>query len=165
MTKTKMLLPILVLFVIGLATEIGCKSQQQRLEPGGAYSGAILTVTNDASGNMVTNAVQVTASDIALYQSDLAMDLAHNTFVTVSDFEERNRQLLWSISHDIKHTLDKARPQVVQIMTAWAKARQAYLANKTPAGLSDLQTLLFQMQNLATAAQAGLAAAGAAPNP
>jgi len=117
---------------------VGCASGNARLETGGAYAR-----TNNAP-------------DYAFYALEVSYDLALSAFKTASRLEIDNRQLFWSVSPEIKHTLDAIRPQALAAARAYSKARAIYVSNPTPSGLSGLQTLLGQFQNLATAAVASL---------
>lgn len=94
--------------------------------------------------------------DKAFYAVDASFELSYSAVNTVFDFEKNNRQMLWDLSPEIKHTLDKIRPQAKEVVVAYAKARKEYTANPTPAGLSALETVLARMQQLATATQAAL---------
>lgn len=129
----------------------GCKSN--KLEPGGAYAPSTPVVTDG-----VTNWVATAAPDPIFYSTDVAFDFAYTIVDTAFKFEKDNRQLLWSLSPEIKQTLDKLRPQAAAVVTAYTTARAKYLQNPTPAGLSQLSTLLSQIQNLSAAAQAALPA-------
>lgn len=115
-----------------LAAPTGCAS---RLESGGAY----------AKANQ--------APDKAFFAVDSAFDIAYSAVDTVFKFEKNNRTFLWQISPEIKHTLDKLRPQAKAAVITYGRARSAYLANPTPAGLTTLQTTLSEMQRLASTAQ------------
>lgn len=146
---------LLTLAALSIGLCAGCKSSG-RLEQGGAYApGSYQIATND-SGGAVTNFVATAAPDRALFVIDSAFDLAYSTFTTVTDIERRNRQWLWSVSPDIKHSLDKIRPQASEAAKRFSMARETYLKNPTPGGLTELQTILSQFQNLAASAQAAL---------
>lgn len=134
-----------------LAPLTGCKSN--KLAAGGAYAPANPVVTDGA-----TNWVATAAPDPVFYSTDLAFDFAYTLVDTAFTFEKNNRQLLWSLSPEIKQTLDKLRPQAAAVVNAYTAARKRYIANPTPAGLSQLTTLLSQIQNLSAAAQAALPA-------
>lgn len=128
---------------------IGCKTGQ--LETGGAYAPGVEVV---ADGR--TNVVATAAPDRALFVIDSAFELAYSAVDTAFSLEKTNRQLLWSISPDIKHTLDRIRPQAADAVRTYTRAREQYLQNPTPANLSLLETTLRQLQNLASAAQMAL---------
>jgi len=115
---------------------VGCS--RTTLEPGSPYS------------------VEGQAADVGFYATDAAFELAVSAFTTVTDFEKNNRQALWNISPEIKHGLDKARPEAKAVTLAYARARRAYVTYPTPAGLSTLDTVLGRMQQLAAAAQTAL---------
>jgi hypothetical protein len=71
-------------------------------------------------------------------------------------FERDNRDNLWKLSPDIKHTLDKIRPDAAQAVQTYAAARKAYIANPTPTGLSMLNTILAKVQQVSAAAAAAV---------
>ena len=129
---------------------IGC-ANTKKLEPGGAYAPAITTVDNG-----VTNTVAIAAPDKGFYAVDAAFDLVYSTVDAAFTFERDNRLLLWKISPEIKHQLDVIRPQAAEALQKWALARDAYMRNPTPAGLTTLQTVLGQMRQISQAAQAVL---------
>jgi len=114
------------------------------LAPGGAYAPV------DANGNPIQ------APDMVFYNIDAAYDLAYSTVDAAFRFERDNRTLLWKVSPQIKHTLDSIRPQAVSANADYLRARAAYMANPTPAGLTALQTVLSKISQLATAAAAAL---------
>lgn len=119
----------------------GCKAT---LEPGGAYA------------PVGTNGVAAVAADVGFFEVDSAFDLADSAVLAVMKFERDNRAMLWKASAQIKHTLDGIRPQIVAAEVDYAKARQVYMANPTPANLSGLQEILSKAQSLLAAAQAAL---------
>lgn len=127
----------------------GCANR--KLETGGRYAPGVAIHENG-----VTNIIATAAPDIGLFTVDSTFEILYSTIQTVFATERRNRDLLWSVSHDIKHTLDKLRPQVNEAILAYDTARRAYLANPTPAGLSKLQTVLGQLQSLASAVQTAI---------
>lgn len=116
----------------------GCATGNARLEPGGAYA---------PTGQ---------AADFAFYGVESAYALALAAFKTASRLEIDNRAALWAVSTNIKHTLDEIRPKALAADRAYAKARMAYLKDPTPDGLSGLQTILGQFQQLAGAAIAAI---------
>lgn len=135
--------------VLGLAASllIGCK---HTLQPGGAY--APITVTTNTAGVVVTNATAL--PDLTFYEVDAAFSMAYAALDGVFTWERDNRAVLWSISPQIKKTLDGIRPTAAQIVKDYAVARAAYKANPTPAGLATLQTILAKAQQLQAAAAA-----------
>lgn len=133
MKKLTQIIGLISLAVLLLSIPAGCKST---LEPGGAYA---------PIGQ---------APDKAFYGVDATFDLAEGIVDGALKFERDNRLLLWRLSPDIKHSLDKLRPEFVNIVKQWGTARKAYMANPTPAGLSTLQTILGQMQQVSQAIQA-----------
>lgn len=126
---------LVVAFTLTAAGPVGCAS---RLEPGGAY------------------ALEGQAPDKAFYAVEASFDLATSVVHTAFEFERSNRLMLWRISPDIKHGLDKLRPVAKQVVKEYGVAREAYLANPTPAGLSTMKTVLGRLQQTASAAQAVL---------
>jgi len=118
----------------------GCKGT---LAPGGAYN----------SGS--TNAVTI-KTDMAFFVVDSAYDLAYATIDAAFKFEKDNRALLWGRSKTIKHELDRIRPQAVTINARYLSARAIYLSNPTSNNLTILQTILAEIQRLATSATAAL---------
>jgi hypothetical protein len=127
----------------------GCKT---RLEQGGAYAPGIWTT--NASGEVTFAATA--APDPAFYAIDSAYELAYSAINAAFTIERNNRAYFWSVTHSIKHALDEIRPKAVEANLRFLKARRIYLANPTPAGLSDLQTTLMQIQSLSSAATAVL---------
>lgn len=113
----------------------GCKST---LEPGGAYAPA---------GQ---------APDKAFFAVDAAFDIAYSAVDAAFNFEKTNRQLLWKISPEIKHVMDKVRPQALVVAREYTEARRAYLLNPTPSGLTQLQTILSRLQQLSVAVTSAL---------
>lgn len=136
--KRLLLSAVLALSCIALIT--GC--HKTTLQPGGAY----------APTNSLGQATS--APDIAFYTADAAYEVAHLAVRAVLQFELNNRQYLWGLSPKIKQTLDGVRPDIIAAEREYDVARQAYLANPTPAGLTTLQTVLAKTQQLAVTAQA-----------
>ena len=144
MRKLRLLIPL----VITCACLLGCAS---RLESGGAYAPTTTVVENGQ-----TNIVATAAPDKAFFVADAAFDLSYSAVDAAFNFEKNNRLLLWRLSPEIKRELDKIRPQAFNAVQIYGQARDAYLANPTPAGLNTLQTALGRMQQLSGAAQAVL---------
>jgi hypothetical protein len=140
----------------------GCFGNQH-LENGGAYAPGTNIVATTADGTSTTNFVAASASDLAFFQVESAFDFAYSTIDAVFTIERDNRLLLWKISPDIKHTLDKLRPEAVEIRNDYIKARIAYQANPVPANLSQMQTILARIENTAAAVQAAIPANVKAP--
>ena len=124
----------------------GCKSA--RLEPGGAY--APLTTNDDLT------VTPTQAPDLGLFVADQAFDLAVSTMGVAFKIERDNRMLLWRVSPEIKHGLDRVRPQAVEAKKRYALARTAYLANPIPGNLDTLNTVLAELKALSEAAQAAI---------
>lgn len=137
------------------------------LEQGGAY--APLPVTN------IDGTVTQQGSAYELFVIDQSFQLAHTAVATVFQFERDNRALLWQVSPEIKHSLDRIRPQVVDAETRFAVGRKAYIAAPVPQNLTTLQGILTELQRLSLTAQAVVpannpskasrAALAPAPNP
>lgn len=152
MIKTKTT-GILLLFTFLLAA---CHSAD-KLEPGGAYAPAnITTSTNAETGVISTNVIATAAPDLTLFQVDSGFQLAYTTVNAIFELERNNRALLWSIDPKIKRTLDQLRPQAVKAVQQYGAFRQAYIENPTPAGLTQLQTVLADIQRFSAAAQIAL---------
>lgn len=128
-TARRVTLPLL--FVAGVLLA-GCAN----LEPGGAYT------------------PEGQAPDKVLYSLDSAYDASKSMCDLVMSYELNNEALLWSISPEIKHTLDKIRPQAWASFTAYHTARKAYLEHPTPAELDTLKEALSRLQQVAAAANA-----------
>lgn len=124
----------------------GCKST---LEQSGAYA-------PDPVTNAVSGAVTQVTADKPFFIADGAFYLAYSAIDAAFTFERDNRATLWALSPDIKHALDKIRPDAVVARNSYIAARKGYLANPTPAGLSDLQFALAKIQQLQSAATAVL---------
>lgn len=134
--KTQIVLLFTLSFLLVGCGPSGCSNTT--LETGGAYS------------------QEGKKPDKSFYAVDAAFDIAYSAVDTVFTFEKNNRQMLWELSPEIKHTLDKIRPQAKEVVVAYSTARKAYTENPTPAGLTTLETVLSRMQQLATATQAAL---------
>lgn len=143
----KNLKSIIGLALIALAlTLTGCKAL--KLEAGGAYSGSVITESNQV--------LQVTQSESALYLADASYKLAYTTVFNVCKVERDNRAEIQKISPKIKDGLDKVRPILTSIDYRWAAARQAYKLNPTPAGLSTIKQIIAEVKRLIPVAEAEL---------
>ena len=129
--------------VVGLTILLGCKAT---LESGGAYA------------PLDTNGVAQVQPDLQFYQIDAAYDLSYSVIDAAFRFERDNRNYLWQISPEIKHTLDSIRPQAAQANIEYLTARAQYMRTPLPTGLTTLQTILAKIQQIAQAAQAALPA-------
>ena len=116
-----------------------CKTP--KLAPGGAYTGSVTNIVG-------TNLVITATSDLALYSADSSFALAYKTLDAIFLTERNNRDYFWKVSPQIKHTLDKVRVQAQKVVSDYAAARTAYIANPTPAGLTGVQSVLAQIQQL-----------------
>lgn len=141
---------ISALLAIGL---IACRST---LEKGGAYAPGVFVVTTNESGTLVTNFVASAAPNKAFFVADATYDLAYSVIDTAFAFERKHRDVLWRMSPTIKKTLDDIRPKAWDLHVKWAKAREAYMLNPTPDGLSNIQRILSEVQNLSMAVRAVL---------
>jgi hypothetical protein len=126
----------IVLLSFALSFSTGCGTP--KLESGGAYSQA-----NQAP-------------DIAFYVTDASFVLAYATVDAAFKIERDNRAALWRLSPGIKRTLDKVRPEAVQVVQHYGEARKAYLANPTPIGLTGLNLALKRIEDLSGAVLAVL---------
>lgn len=148
--KAKLTVFFFLLTLLVFTGPIGCGTTA-KLEQGGAYA-----PTTNIVSNGVTNTVSTAAPDIGLFVADQLFKTTYDTLTFIFDLERNNRDFFWSISHDIKHELDKVRPQAVSYKRTWAVARQAYQRNPTPAGLDQMNSILSQLQRLAISAQTAL---------
>lgn len=119
--------------------QFGCAS---KLEPGGAYSN--------------TNSVGVAVADKPFMAVESAFSLAYSALDAAFSFERDNRAMLWDISHSIKQTMDKIRPQAVAARDAYFQARALYVGTKTPQSFELLKTQLSKIQTFSTQAQSAL---------
>lgn len=144
----------LLLFGSLVPLGMGCAG---KLAPGGDYSpGTTSLSTNASTGVITTNFTATAAPDFAFFTADASFDLTYSAIDAIFNFERDNRNLLWSISPDIKHTLDKLRPQAVQIRNDYIAARIAYEANPIPANLTTLQDVLSRIKATLAAVQAAI---------
>ena len=141
MTIAEIVITVTMLVAIAL---MGCKSG--KLEGGGAYAPS---TTNSAG-------IAVAQPDYKFFICDLAFSTAYSAVDAALTFEKNNRKLLWGVSPEIKHTLDKIRPVAWSAVQKYSRARRVYLTSPTPAGLSTLQNLLSEIQKIAASAQAAL---------
>lgn len=135
---------IQLLLVFALASFIGC--HRGTLEPGGAYA----PVTTNEDGTITPTS----APDPEFFHVDMAWDLIESAVNTAFEYERNNRALLWQVSPEIKHTLDRIRPEAVEVRKTYYTARKAYKASPTPAGLTTLGTLLGRLQQVSEAVTA-----------
>lgn len=136
MKKLFLILPLVLLPLL-----LGCKAT---LQPGGSYA------------PLDTNGVAVVQPDLQFYQVDAAYDLAYSAIDAAFKFERDNRNYLWQISPQIKKTLDSIRPQAVTANLEYLTGRAKYMSNAPSVGLTELQSILAKIQQLATAATAAL---------
>lgn len=129
--------PLTLWLMLGLLSAgllAGCVTGK-RLEAGGAYS---QTATSAALPE--------------LFVLDSSFDVAYDALDTTFKFERANRTMLWAISPNIKHSLDKLRVEASQVKLDYAIARQAYLANSIQTNLDALTTALTKLQAVNIAA-------------
>lgn len=138
--KTLRACTLVALLALGLGL-VACKST---LAPGGFYA--------------PTNALGQAAAqpDKAFYIVDGSFATAYATIDAAFSWERKNRAELWKLSPGIKHTLDQIRPNAIEARAAYIRARQAYLLNRIPANLTDLQSALFRVQAVSSAVLASL---------
>lgn len=129
---------------------------KNRLEKGGPYSGYAFAYSTNATGQVTTNIVLVSASNYPFFAVDSSFELSWSVVNAAFTFERNNRKLLWEVSPNIKHTLDKLRPQAWSVWKSYAAARTVYKANPIPANLTAMQQILAQMQAIAASAQAAI---------
>jgi len=127
-----------LLLLLALAPLLFSGCGTTRLESGGAY------------------APIGTVPDMQFYQVDLAYDLAYSTLDAAFKFERDNRDMLWKVSPQIKHTLDGIRPQAASANAQYLAARAVYMAHPIPDNLTWLQQALAKVQQLTTTATAVL---------
>lgn len=142
------MIPLILGAVLMLALVFGSGCKTPHLEPGGAYA--------------PTNAVgQVVVNDTALALADASYKFAYETTLGVMNYERDQRANIFKLDNrigvQVKRALDQARPKVLQIDKRWALAREAYLKNPTPAGLTTVQTILAEIQQLLPVVQSQLA--------
>jgi hypothetical protein len=133
--------------VAGLCLLVACA---HRLEQGGAYAPLSPVVQPDGT----TNQVQIVEPEFELFMLDSAFELADNGFRTASRIEQRNRDLFWRLDPKIKWAMDRIRKEAWNVAGDYTKARAAYLANPTPAGLDDVSKALAKMNQLTAASEA-----------
>lgn len=143
--KRRNILPVLSITILAASLfAVGC---QKTLAPGGAY--------NQYQTNATTGAVS-SVPDKAFYASDSAFWAAYSALDTIFNIERDNRDLLWSVSPDIKHSLDSIRPTASQVLQGYLKARAKYIQTPTPEGLTGIEAILAELQRVVSAAQVAL---------
>ena len=136
MKTTLLSLALIITVLTGCATA--------KLEPGGAYA------PTDAAGTPLQQ------PDYKFYVIDAAFKVAYATCDAAFNFEKDNELLLWKLSPNIKGELDKIRPVAVLALNKYSAARSAYKVNPVAANLSQLETILAEIQRLAATATAVL---------
>lgn len=136
-----------VLFFLGVLS-LFTACGPARLEPGGIYAPGIV-----ATNGVVTPTQQ---PDPAFYYTDASFALAYSAVDAAFEFERNNRVMLFKVSPDIKHTLDKIRKEAVLARDKYLAARRIYLANPVPPNLTQLESALEKIQQLSTTATAVL---------
>lgn len=147
----KKLLSILAVVALSVGLWTGCKTT---LEPGGAYS----PVTTNVAG------VVINSPDIGLYTTDSAFAASYSILDLAFRFERDNREMLWKISPGIKHTIDKIRPGAETSVQAYKAARADYIKHPSPQGLDLMNSIIIEVQRVASAASAAITAATATTN-
>lgn len=142
----KKILSVLAITALSVSLWTGCKST---LEPGGAYA----PVTTNAAG------ATVVSPDIGLYTADSAFIAAYSILDLAFKFERDNRAMLWKISPDIKHSIDKIRPGAETAVQAYKAARADYIQHPSPQGLDLMNSIIAKIQQVASAASAAITAA------
>lgn len=105
--------------------------QAPKLETGGGY-----------------HPTEATQPETVLYVTDAAYKFAYTTVQGALKFERDNRKEIAAVAPQIKPALDKLRPVVADIDLRWARAREAYQAHPTPAGLSAYQKTVAEIERL-----------------
>ncbi len=145
MNKNKLKIFVSTILVVTSLAIAGCV---HKLELGGAYS--------PSQTNSLGVVTAVSAPDMALYTADSTFALAYATADGAFTFERNNRAFLWKVSPNIKHNLDKIRPQAVDIKNRYLAARKIYIANPIPANLSTLNLILAELQKITVVATSSL---------
>jgi len=83
-----------------------------------------------------------------LFAADASYKFAYSTVLNALAFERDNRETIKAIAPQVKPALDKVRETTWEIDQKWARARSAYKANPTPAGLTTLETILAEIEKL-----------------
>jgi hypothetical protein len=104
----KKLINLAFLAVVILPFALGATCKQARLEPGGSYAPV------DATGAYTVQ------PDLPFYQVDAAFAFAYSALDAAFKFESDNRVMLWKISPEIKHSLDRIRPDAVTARNQYA---------------------------------------------
>lgn len=138
--------------LVGLGALFFLSACKSTLAPGGAYAPTV--ITTNAAGQLVTN--QVVMADMAFYVTDSAFLMSASALDVAFRFERDNRAALWQLDPNIKHTLDRIRPDALAAVTTYKAARGAYKSSPTPTGLSLLNTILAKVQQFATTASAAV---------
>lgn len=146
------------LAVAGAALGPGCAAGAKRLEPGGAYAPTAVatTVATNADGTVttVTNICLAQAPDYGFFAVESSFRLAYAAIDIVFALERDNRALLWRTAPEIKRGLDAIRPEVERAVKDYLRAREAYVAAPTPAGLTAMESMLARLNQLRLAVEA-----------
>ena len=127
--------PTKFLVLVACLPLLFCACKSVNLAPGGAYAPTNTTTL-------------VSTPDVKLFTADASFRLAYTLLDNAFAFEQTNRLMLWNISPDIKHGLDKVRPEAQKAVLAYANGRAAYLAAPSPAGLTGLQNIITTVQQM-----------------
>lgn len=143
-----------------LLVAVACLSltacNKPNLETGGAYAPSVTNRTTNSTGEIVEELVPSTAPETILFSTDAAYRFAYESAISVFEFEKENRAVIAALAPKVTPALDKARDVVWDIDQRWAKARQSYKKNPTPAGLTAIQNILSEMQRILPAIQSEL---------
>lgn len=131
----------------------GCAT---KLAPGGAYAPASATITTNELGTVTVIFTPTSAPDLLFYGTDAAFMMAYSIVDAAFKFERDNRAMLWKISPDIKHGLDKLRPEATLVKRDYINARAEYVKNPIPPNLTLLEGVLTRANRLAASIAAVL---------
>jgi hypothetical protein len=128
-----------------------CACKSPNLAPGGHYNPAVTNLVTVTNGTNVISVPRVEATgqaDVKLFAADASFRMAYTLLDNAFAFEQTNRAMLWAISPEIKHGLDKIRPEAAKATVAYYRGRAAYVAAPSPAGLTGLQSVITTVQQL-----------------
>lgn len=152
--------PAVGLFLVGIGLagllQLGCAGQNKRLELGGAYNPATTVMTTNADSTVSTNLVAVGQPDFKLYAADASFDFAYSTLEAAFKIERDNREFLWKLSPEIKHSLDAIRPKASKAVAAYAAARIKYMALPIDENATGLDAALADIQAVSDSATAAI---------
>ncbi len=132
----------------------GCNAT---LEKGGAYNPVVTNAVTNVDGQVTFEVVPVAAPQKILFIADESYKFAYTTTLDVLRIEKEDRAEIAAILPGLKASFDKVRTEVRNIDLRWAKAREAYQKNPTPAGLDAIHSLLLEVQRILPILQTELA--------